>query len=143
MIRRPPRSTLFPYHDALPIYRAEVKQLGADAVVGKPQGLYETSAPDVASVEEDRFPQETTNPLKVWKAILVPLGHEQQAVSPLEDPIRISIEDNAVSEELTSTLECHRVGGPYLGAARQKPTDDLERRRLAHVVRAGLESKAP
>src|SRR3712207_7767432 len=23
MIRRPPRSTLFPYHDALPIYRAE------------------------------------------------------------------------------------------------------------------------
>src|SRR2546425_5135746 len=58
MIRRPPRSTLFPYHDALPIYRAELQQLDADAVVGKPQGLYETSAPDVASVEEDRFRSE-------------------------------------------------------------------------------------
>src|SRR5439155_9678769 len=119
------------------------RTLDADSVVGEPQRLHEAPVPDVAAIEENGLPQEATNPLEIWKAVFVPLGHEEHAVGPFEDSIRVLVEHDAISEQLTAALERHGVGGPDLGAAREEPLDDFECRGLAHVVGAGLEREAP
>jgi hypothetical protein len=117
--------------------------LNADTAVRKPQGLREATTPYVAAIEEDRLPQEAPNPFEVGKAVLIPLGHEQQAVGALKDSVGILVEHDTIAEQLTATLECHRIGGPYLGPAREKPFDDIERGRLAHIVSPGLERETP
>src|SRR3989442_5079309 len=119
------------------------RTLDADSVVGEPQPLHEATVPDVAAIEENGLPQEATNPLEIWKAVLVPLGHEEHAVGPVEYSISVLVEHDAIAEQLTAALERHGVGGPDLGAAREEPLDDVECRGLAHVVGAGLEREAP
>jgi hypothetical protein len=43
--------------------------------------LHEATVPDIAAIEENALLQEASNPLEIWKAVLVPLGHEEQVAA--------------------------------------------------------------
>src|SRR5437899_5026211 len=115
----------------------------ADREVGEAVLAHDLGLVQVPPVEDDRLAQELLHAREVGAAKLVPLGDDEQRIRVLERLVVHPVIGDAVGEVLARLAERLGVVHGHRGAAGEQTLDDGDRRRLAHVVGAGLEGEAP
>src|SRR5436190_23992147 len=137
-----------PMNPAPPVTSARIAGVGgqdglaADRVVLEAQAPHSLGLPQVAAVEDHRPAQDREEPLEVEELEFVPLGDEGDRVGVGRGGVRRVAIDDARRQHALGVLHGDGVVSADLGAELDETRDDLDRLRLAHVVRVRLEGEA-
>src|ERR1051325_6091124 len=112
-------------------------------VVGKTELAEIRGIVNIAAVENQGLLHQSFDAPEVGAAKLVPFSQNQQsrsAVQRVVAPVRVL---DAVAENFSRLFHRLRMEGLDPRALAQQPLDDVDRRRIAHVVGARLERQPP
>src|SRR5262245_53256227 len=98
---------------------------------------------DIPAIENGRLTHQALHSFEVRITESLPLRNKQKGFRAFQTIVVIGRQLNAGTEDSSSLVDCFGIVSGDDGAVRKQTLDDLDGRRVAHVVCSRLESKAP